>query len=134
MAKDKSTTKKAPKAEKMTADKKAAGKAAKASKPAKPAKVADKAVVGDSPYRVADLLNLSDEHLLEAVQRQTFRYFWEGAEPFSGMARDRTTRTVDTANDLVTTGGTGFGIMAMIVAVERGWITRDECLARLAKI
>jgi hypothetical protein len=134
MAKDKSTTKKAPKAEKKTADKKAARKGAKASESAKPAKAANKAVAGDGLYRVADLLDMPDEQLLEAVQRQTFRFFWEGAEPFSGMARDRTTRTVDTSNDLVTTGGTGFGIMAMIVAVERGWITRDECLARLTKI
>ena len=35
-----------------------------------------------------DLAGLPDEALLEAVQRQTFRFFWEGAELVSGMARD----------------------------------------------
>ena len=87
-----------------------------------------------SVMSAADLADLPDDILLEAVQRQTFRFFWEGAEPVSGMARDRTMRTADPDNDLVATGGTGFGIMAMIVAVERGWITRSEGLARLTQI
>jgi len=80
------------------------------------------------------LAELPDEDLLEAVQRQTFRFFWEGAEPASGMARDRTTTTADTPNDLAAVGGTGFGLMAIIVAVERGWVTRSEALERLERI
>src|SRR5258707_627744 len=115
MAKDKSTRKKAPKADK---------KAAHAS-----AKTAGKASARADICLAADLADLPDDELLEAVQRQTFRFFWEGAEPVSGMARDRTTRTLDTPNDLVTTGGTGFGVMSMIVAMERGWISRAEGLA-----
>ncbi len=76
---------------------------------------------------------LSDEDLLDIVQRQTFRYFWDGAEPASGLARDRTGRLTDPADDIVATGGSGFGVMAMIVACERGWVTRDEACARLSK-
>src|SRR5690349_10716028 len=105
MAKDKGTRKKAPKAEKASRTAAAAGDRAAA-----------RTRAASGPYTAAELLDLPDEELLEAVQRQTFRFFWEGAEPVSGMARDRTTRTVDTPNDLVTTGGTGFGVMAMIVA------------------
>ncbi|WP_454814125.1 glucoamylase family protein [Labrys neptuniae] len=93
-----------------------------------------KAGLAGQLYKAADLIDLPDEELLEAVQRQTFRFFWEGAEPASGMARDRSTRTVDTPNDLVAIGGTGFGIMAMIVAMERGWITHAEGLERLTRI
>lgn len=74
---------------------------------------------------------LSDDALLDLVQRQTFRYFWEGAHPASGMARDRTGTAADVAGDLVAIGGTGFGVMAIIVAVERGWVTREEAVARL---
>lgn len=74
---------------------------------------------------------LSDEAVLEAVQRQTFRFFWEGAHPESFMARDRSYRSSDPQDDKVTMGGTGFGVMAIIVAVERQWVTREEALQRL---
>ena len=71
--------------------------------------------------------------LLDLVQRQTFLYFWDGAEPVSGLARDRVGRLADPADHDVATGGSGFGVMAMIVACERGWVTRADALARLSK-
>ncbi|MEK1890277.1 MAG: glucoamylase family protein [Phyllobacterium sp.] len=73
----------------------------------------------------------SDETLLDWVQRATFRYFWEGAHPYSGLARDRSGRTADPKNDLVSVGGSGFAFMAIIVAMERGWITRNDAIARI---
>ncbi len=72
---------------------------------------------------------LSDEQLLDKVQRQTFKYFWEFGHPISGMARER-----NTSGDLVTTGGSGFGLMAMVVALERNWITREETVQRWDKM
>lgn len=72
---------------------------------------------------------VSDDELLTIVQHQTFRYFYDFAHPVSGMARER-----NTSGDLVTTGGSGFGIMALIIGVERGFITREQCLTRLDKI
>lgn len=80
----------------------------------------------DSTYKYSEL---SDEELLTLVQEQTFRYFWQGAEPNSGMARERSSSA-----NTVTTGGTGFGLMAMIVATERGFITREEAVERWQKI
>jgi hypothetical protein len=74
---------------------------------------------------------LSDEALLELVQQRTFRYFWDFAEPNSGMARERNR---DTFQNIVTTGGSGFGVMAIIVAAERKWITRVEAVVRIRKI
>jgi hypothetical protein len=74
---------------------------------------------------------LDDDALLDLVQRQTGRYFWDGAHPVSGLARDRQKMTGDPANDLVAVGGSGFGILAIIVAVERGWIDRTAALNRL---
>ena len=81
--------------------------------------------------------HLSDDSLLTLVQHQTFKYFWDGAEPVSGMARER--YHVDgeySDNDLnvVTSGGTGFGLMAMVVAMERGFISREQGLSRLETI
>jgi len=72
---------------------------------------------------------ISDDSLLTLVQKQTFRYFWDFAHPVSGMARER-----NTSGDIVTTGGTGFGIMAIPVAVDRSFITKAEGAARVQKI
>ena len=72
---------------------------------------------------------ISDEALLDLVQQQTFKYFWDFGHPASGMARER-----NTSGEIVTTGGTGFGIMAIPVAIQRNFITRDEGLTRMQKI
>ncbi|MTH35314.1 beta-glucosidase [Paracoccus limosus] len=79
--------------------------------------------------------NLPEAALLDAVQRQTLRYFWDFGHPVSGMARERSggAASYDTART-VTTGGTGFGIMAMIAGTERGWIARPDLIARLTRI
>ncbi len=80
---------------------------------------------------------LSDEELMDLVQERTFRYFWDGAEPVSGMARER--YHVDghypgDDKDVVTTGGSGFGIMAIIAGIERGYISRNEGVERIGQI
>jgi hypothetical protein len=79
----------------------------------------------------ADLAALPDEELLEAVQRQTFGFFWEAAHPVSGLAPDRCKTSSGPSDDLVATGGSGFAAMALIVAAERGWITRAAAAERL---
>jgi hypothetical protein len=81
--------------------------------------------------------NLSEEKLLDKVQAQTFNYFWDGAEPNSGMARERIHLDniyPQNDQDVVTTGGTGFGLMAILVGIERNFITREEALVRFDKI
>lgn len=78
---------------------------------------------------------LSEAALLDAVQRQSLRYFWDFGHPVSGMARERSGGAASYDTDrTVTTGGTGFGIMAMIAGTERGWITRPDLIARLTRI
>jgi hypothetical protein len=80
---------------------------------------------------------ISDDSLLTLVQYRTFNYFLEGAEPVSGMARERfNVDGVYPDNDMnvVTTGGSGFGVMALLAGIERGFITRPEGLHRLQKI
>ncbi len=81
---------------------------------------------------VARPADLSDEALLDLVQRQTFHFFWEGAHPISGLARDRSTIAGDPDDDLVASGGSGFGAMVILVATERGWITREQAITRLS--
>ena len=78
--------------------------------------------------------NLSDTALMTLVQRQTFRYFWNFSHPVSRMARERSNPAYGYGDEVVTTGGTGFGVMATIVAVERNWITRDSAVIHLLKM
>ncbi len=86
-------------------------------------------VLATSDTVVVTVAEMTDEALLEMVQRYTFRYFWDFAHPVSGMARER-----NTSDDIVTTGGTGFGIMAILVGIERGFITREEGREQMLKI
>ena len=79
--------------------------------------------VNDTTY------SMSDEELLDMVQRYTFRYFWDFAHEASGMARER-----NTSGNTVTSGGSGFGIMTIPVGIERGFITREEGVARTLKM
>lgn len=79
---------------------------------------------------------ISDDSLLTLIQYRTFQYFWDGAEPTSGAARERFhADNVYPENDkhIVTSGGTGFGVMAILVGIERKFITRKEGLERLTK-
>jgi hypothetical protein len=78
--------------------------------------------------------NLSDSALLDLVQQQTFRFFWDFAHPVSGLARERSNESFGYGRETVTTGGTGFGIMSIIVAVERKWITRDTAAKFLLRM
>ena len=72
---------------------------------------------------------ITDAQLLDKVQQQTFKYFWDFGHPVSGLARER-----NTSGDLVTSGGSGFGVMAIITGINRNFVTRADGLARMQKI
>ena len=73
---------------------------------------------------------ISDNALLDLIQQQTFKYFWDYGHPVSGLARERSNATPET----VTSGGSGFGVMAIVTAINRGFITRAQGLARIQTI
>jgi hypothetical protein len=72
---------------------------------------------------------VSDSALLDIIQKQTFKYFWDFGHPVSGMARER-----NTSGDVVTTGGTGFGVMSIIAAINRNFISRSQGFGRIDTI
>ncbi|HEX5653988.1 MAG TPA: glucoamylase family protein [Chitinophagaceae bacterium] len=81
--------------------------------------------------------NPADERIFTEVQEKTFQYFWDGAEPTSGLARERFhADNIYPQNDkhIVTSGGGGFGVMAILAGIERGFITRVQGRERLEKI
>ena len=82
-----------------------------------------------SPVMTAATFEMTDDQFLDMVQEYTFRYFWDFAHPVSGLARER-----NTSGETVTMGGSGFGIMGILVGIERGFITWEQGLARMLKI
>ncbi|MBI9065412.1 MAG: beta-glucosidase, partial [Marinilabiliaceae bacterium] len=72
-----------------------------------------------------------DEQLLEMVQEYSFRYFYDFADEKTGMAYERSN---DPERQILTVGGSGFGVFAIIVGVERGFITREQGVNHLKKM
>lgn len=82
-------------------------------------------------------ISISDTTLLDIVEKQTFEYFWSGAEPNSGLARERININgiyPENDHDIVTIGGSGFGILALIAGIDRKYISRKEGIERFERI
>jgi len=91
----------------------------------------------DPPNNMPDppITELTDEELLDLTQRETFRYFWDFAEANSGAARERYHPENPSFDaNIVTTGGTGFGLMSILVGIERNYVSRSQAVERLDKI
>lgn len=78
---------------------------------------------------------LTNDELMDLIQEETFKYFWDFAETNSGAARERyLPKEPEIDQNIVTTGGTGFGLMSLLVGIEKGFITREQGLVRITKI
>lgn len=91
---------------------------------------------GEVAENISDA-KLTDEQLLATVQKQTFKYFWDYAEPNSGLGRERYHPDgvyPDNDANIVTTGGSGFGLMAIVSGMSQGYITKAQGVERLNKI
>ncbi len=78
-----------------------------------------------------------DESLLDRVQLETFNYYWKGVEPISMAARERIHMdNIYPAHppEIITVGASGFALMATIVGVERGFVSREEALERMTHV
>ena len=73
---------------------------------------------------------MTDEQWLDMVQHANFRYYWEGAEPQSGMSLEN----IPGRQNMIASGASGFGIMALIVGTERKFITREQVIERFDRI
>ncbi|RYY46728.1 MAG: beta-glucosidase [Chitinophagaceae bacterium] len=86
---------------------------------------------------ISQRIAVEDTALFNLVQRQTFQYFMEGAEPVSGLARERFHVDGDYPekdHHVVTSGGAGFGVMALLVGMERNFVSRRAGMQQLEKI
>ena len=78
----------------------------------------------------ASTREFNDGELLTMLQEACFHYYWEGADPSSGMPREN----IPGDDRIVATGASGFGIATLVVGVDRGFITREQGVERLTKI
>lgn len=83
-----------------------------------------------SPAATASTHPMTDDELLTMVQEASFRYYWEAAEPHSGMTRENTPGN----DDVIALGASGFGVMAIVVGADRGFITHQQAVDRLLRI
>lgn len=75
---------------------------------------------------------LTDAEALDMVQKDAIKYFWDYAETNSKLARERYhTDNPSFESNIVTTGGSGFGLMTLVAGVERGFVPRAEAVSRL---
>ena len=79
---------------------------------------------------IASTREFSDDELLTMLQEACFHYYWEGADPHSGMTREN----IPGDDRIVATGASGMGIASLIVGVERGFISRPQGIERLTRI
>lgn len=73
---------------------------------------------------------MTDEELLDMLQEANFRYYWEGCEPVSGLARE----DIPGRGDMIATGASGFGMMAILTGIHRGFISREQGVERFLRI
>lgn len=87
---------------------------------------------GEKPSPINPVTTLTDTEVLDLVQKDAIKYFWEYAEPNSKLGRERyLTDNPSFEANKVTTGGSGFGLMSLIVGIERGFIPRGEAVTRM---
>ena len=83
-----------------------------------------------TPAVAAQTHAMTDDQLMTMIQEAQFRYYWDGAHPKAGMGVEITPGNPDQ----VAMGGSGFGVMALIVGTDRGFVTRDQGAERMLKI
>jgi hypothetical protein len=74
----------------------------------------------------------SEESFLDDLSRRSFLFFWEQADPGTGLVRDRA--LADSAGPdarrIASIAATGFGLTALAIGAERGWISREQARER----
>src|SRR5260370_25357274 len=68
--------------------------------------------------------------LLDEIERRAFRYFWEQADPHTGLVNDRAGNFGPDDYTVASIAATGYGLAALPIGVERGWIDYDAAAAR----
>ncbi|MBI5384807.1 MAG: hypothetical protein HZA90_08965 [Verrucomicrobia bacterium] len=75
-------------------------------------------------------LTPADDRFLEDLERTTFRFFWECADPRTGLVKDRSRATEPDAREIASIAATGFGLTALCIADQRRWLEPGQARER----
>ena len=78
----------------------------------------------------ADSPETENARLFEEIERRACDYFWFEANPSTGLVKDRAGNTRGDDFPVASIAATGFGLAALAVSVERGWLPREAARAR----
>ncbi len=73
---------------------------------------------------------LSDDQLLLEIQRRAVLFFWERAHPITGLVNDRANNFGADRYTISSCAATGFGLAALPIGIEHGWLGRKDALNR----
>lgn len=82
-------------------------------------------------------LSAADQAFLEDLSRRSFQYFWEHADPQTGLVLDRAHTDGrphgegEPSYRIASSAATGFGLTALCIAAERRWVKEAEARERV---
>jgi len=74
---------------------------------------------------------LTDDQFLDAIERAIFLYFWEQASSTTGLVKDRALAAGNDTSTVASIAATGFGLTALCVADQRGYMASADIAARV---
>jgi hypothetical protein len=80
------------------------------------------------------VLTPEDEKFLDDLQHRGIQFFLDEADPVSGLMPDRARANGGKANDISSTASVGFGLTALCIGAERGWVERTDAYERCLKV
>src|SRR5437764_115498 len=76
-------------------------------------------------------LSRTDDAFLDEVQRASFRFFWEAANPETGLVKDRSRADGPDAREVASIAATGFGLTSLCIADKRQFVPKAQARARV---
>ena len=75
-------------------------------------------------------MNPDDDLFLEDLERRAFQFFWDTAHSETGLIPDRARADGSKPGDMASVAAVGFGLTALAIGAERGWVVRADAQTR----
>jgi hypothetical protein len=96
-----------------------------------PAKQAGKRTKKPAPLPPPSNLSPEDDQFLDDLERSSFLFFWEQANPQTGLIKDRCNVRINDTGIVASIASTGFGLTAICIAEKRGFISHQDARLRV---
>ena len=89
------------------------------------------ALTAPGPGGQKSSLNTGERRFLEDYEKRCFRYFWEQWDDHTGLFMDRARVDGAPASHVGSIAATGFGLSALCIGAEHGWVSREQARGRV---